>query len=184
MPPILKTTERLSLLELDESYLDVVMRLMSDPSVNEFFYGFQNLRTNAELRSYTSEYFFPPFSKTNAEFGFGGMAIHERASANTDVGDFVGITGFFPPPVHHQEFGPELIYVLGSAYHGRGCALEAAKAAIEYAQSMKDIVSLSLTTDAPNIGSRRVAEKLGFSEFGEIEAYGAEDMVFYTKNLR
>ena len=182
--PALRTTERLLLRELNESYLELITGMMSDPSVNKYFYGFQRIRNNAELSSYTSDYFFTPFSKTHAEFGIGGIAIHEHGTSTSNAGKFVGITGYFPPPNHHQEFGPELIYILRREYHGKGYAFEAANAAIEHARAVTDLEWLSLTTDAPNIGSRSVAEKLGFSEFGQVAAYGAEDMVFYTKKLR
>ena len=160
------------------------MDMMSDPIVNEYFYGFQRDRDIVELSSYTLDYFFSPFSKTQAKYGIGGIAIHELDPSSSNMGKFMGITGYFPPPSHHQEFGPELIYILRSEFHGKGYAYEAANAAIEYAQTETDIEWLSLTTDAPNIGSRNVAEKLGFSEFGPVAAYGAEDMVFYTKKLR
>ena len=64
--PALRTTERLLLRELNESYLELITGMTSDPSVNKYFYGFQRIRNNAELSSYTSDYFFTPFSKTHA----------------------------------------------------------------------------------------------------------------------
>jgi RimJ/RimL family protein N-acetyltransferase len=179
----LRTTERLLLRKLDESYLSAVSKMMRDPRVNEFFFGFQRVKDSADLPSYTSDYFFAPFAKNYAEFGIGGIAIHERNASSSDAGAFVGVTGFFPPPNHNPEFGPELLYVLGSEYHGKGYAFEAAKAAIELARSVPDLECLSLTTDAPNKASRGIAERLGFSEFGQVAAYGADDMVFYTKRL-
>jgi len=180
----LRTTTRLLLRELDGSYLESIAEMMREPRVNEYFYGFQRITNCAERLTYTSDYFLTPFSKTHAEFGIGGIAIHERGASASDVGAFVGITGFFPPTSHHLEFGPELVYVLGAGYHGKGYAFEATNAAIEIARAVTDLEWLSLTTDAPNRASRSVAEKLGFSEFGLVAAYGAEDMVFYTKKLR
>ena len=184
MMATLRTTERLLLRELNESDLDSVVEMMGDPRVNEYFYGFQRIENNADLPAYTSDYFFLPFAETQAEFGIGGIAIHERGASDSGVGAFVGITGFFPPPSHHREFGPELLYILGAGYHGKGYAFEAATAAIEIARAVPDLEWLSLTTDAPNQASRTIAEKLGFSEFGQVTAYDSEDMVFYTKKLR
>ena len=59
-----------------------------------------------------------------------------------------------------------------------------ADAAIAHARAVTTLEWLSLTTDAPNRASRSVAEKLGFSEIGQVAAYGADDMVFYAKQLR
>jgi RimJ/RimL family protein N-acetyltransferase len=181
---ILQTTERLLLRKLNENYLGSIINMMCDPRVNEYFYGFQRVKDSAQLNSYTLDYFFSPFAATYAEFGIGGIAIHERGTTDCGIEPFVGITGFFPPPNHNPEFGPELLYVLGSKYHGKGYAFEAAKATIELARAVPELKSLSLTTDAPNKASRGIAEKLGFCEFGQVAAYGAEDMVFYTKKLR
>ena len=180
----LRTTERLLLRKLNEKYLGSISEMMCDPRVNEYFYGFQRIKNSADLSSYTSDYFFSPFAETYAEFGIGGIAIHERDASDSGIGAFVGVTGFFPPPSHNPEFGPELLYILGSGYHGKGYAFEAAKAAIELARAVPELEWLSLTTDAPNKASRGIAEKLGFSEFGQVAAYGSEDMVFYTKKLR
>ena len=137
MMAALGITTRLSLRELDESYLEAVAEMMGDPRVNEFFYGFQSIKNSTELVSYTSTYFFKSFSKTHAEFGIGGLAIHERGASASDEGTFVGFTGFFPPTTHHPEFGPELVYILGPHCHGKGYAFEAANAAIEYARAVK-----------------------------------------------
>lgn len=179
-----RTTARLLLRELDESYLDSIAEMMRDPRVNEYFYGFQRIMNSADMPSYTSDYFFTPFSNTHAEFGIGGFAIHERGASAADESTFVGITGFFPPTSHHPEYGPELVYILGAGYHGKGYAFEAADAAIAHARAVTTLEWLSLTTDAPNRASRSVAEKLGFSEIGQVAAYGADDMVFYAKQLR
>jgi len=184
MMATLRITERLLLRKLDENYLASVSEMMRDPRVNEYFYGFQRIKDSDDLSSYTSDYFFSPFAKTHAEFGIGGIAIHERDAADSSMGAFIGLTGFFPPPSHNPEFGPELLYILDSKYHGKGYAFEAAKAAIELARAVPALEWLSLTTDAPNKASRGIAEKLGFSEFGQIAAYGAENMVFYTMKLR
>ncbi len=98
-----RTTARLLLRELDESYLDSIAEMMRDPRVNEYFYGFQRIKNSADMPSYTSDYFFTPFSNTHAEFGIGGFAIHERGASAADESTFVGITGFFPPTSHHWQ---------------------------------------------------------------------------------
>ncbi len=80
--------------------------------------------------------------------------------------------------------GPEILNVLCAEHHGKGYAVEAARTVIERVRETTDVTSMCLTTDAPNTGSRIVAEKLGFAEVAVVTAYGADDMVFYARDIR
>ena len=70
--------------------------------------------------------------------------------------------------------------MLASRYHGLGLVTEAVRAVLADAFDRCGVSRVRAYVDAPNIGSRRVAEKLGFQLQGQVHAYGSDDMVWYA----
>ena len=102
--------------------------------------------------------------------GYGIWAVEERASNKV-----IGRIGFFNP---EGWPGFELGWVLGRDYWGKGYASEGAKRALDYAfteMSKEHIISL---IHPNNLGSIRVAERLGERLEGRTELFGHEVLIY------
>lgn len=77
----------------------------------------------------------------------------------------IGFAGFWT----FQELGPEaqLLYALVAQHTGKGYATEIARALVGRARATGIHGELSSAVDAPNTGSIRVLEKVGFVRVGE-----------------
>ena len=89
-------------------------------------------------------------------------------------GDAVGTIGFaqHAPLAGHAELG----YWLRSDLCGRGLMTEAASAVVEYGFAVLGLHRIELRAAPPNVGSVRVAEKVGFTREGTLRhgARGAD----------
>ncbi|MEU3493413.1 GNAT family N-acetyltransferase [Kitasatospora cineracea] len=75
----------------------------------------------------------------------------------------------------HPEGGArELGYLFLPHAWGRGYATEACTAALDWLAGALPDTPVALTTQTANTASRRVAERLGFTELERFEEYGAE----------
>jgi len=99
-----------------------------------------------------------------ARDGFGLWIAEAR-----DGGGFVGVAGLV---VIEPAFGPELIYSLPPAQQGRGYATEASRAILAYAFDALGLARVPGRTDAPNLASARVLERLGMRFEGETLVHG------------
>lgn len=107
--------------------------------------------------------------------GYGFWAVIEKAS-----GRFVGEVGFadfkrdFDAPQDLELTGnhPEIGWALASAFHGKGFATEAVLAALGWGdRHLADTRTVCLI-DPDNLTSRRVAEKAGYRELGNLTYKG------------
>ena len=105
-----------------------------------------------------------------AESGFGLWGAWARDGSRL-VG-FAGLWHFREPP----EL--ELIYGVADDLCGRGYATEEAAAVVEYAVEALGMNVIRASTDAPNIASARVLDKLGF-RFVDRRMVGRLDTRFY-----
>jgi ribosomal-protein-alanine N-acetyltransferase len=88
--------------------------------------------------------------------GFGCWMLTHRAD-----GGFVGRSGLRRAQLDSGD-EVELGYALVTQYWGKGLATEMAKAIVEIGFERLELESLIALVDAPNLASRKVAEKLGF----------------------
>jgi len=72
----------------------------------------------------------------------------------------IGTVNFEIDPATHVAM---IGYAIARAHWGRGLATEAARAALEWAFAEHDLVEVWASTDAANVRSRRVLEKLGMT---------------------
>ncbi|WP_369931249.1 GNAT family N-acetyltransferase [Xanthomonas sp. NCPPB 2632] len=93
------------------------------------------------------------------------FAIRSKAT-----GEYVGETG----TAHFErDLGtdfdpyPESAWLLGASSHGKGYATEAAEAALRWFLRMKGPQRTVCIIDPQNVGSLRVAEKLGYLPIDE-----------------
>ena len=91
--------------------------------------------------------------------GFGMFVVEEKAS-----GKFVGRVGPFYPPVWP---GFEVGWGIASEFRGKGYAVEAARAAIDWSFATFDLDEIVHCIDPENVASQAVARRLGASQEGE-----------------
>ena len=96
--------------------------------------------------------------------GFGMFVVEEKAS-----GTFVGRVGPFYPPVWP---GFEVGWGVATEFRGKGYAVEAARAAIDWSFAMFELDRIIHCIDRENIASQGVARRLGASKDREIELFG------------
>lgn len=135
-----------------------------DPEVMRFIPG-GAIGDEAAIRNLLEKY-----ACAQAERGFSSWAVVERATESV-VGD-VGF-GIF------EETGEiEVGYTLARACWGRGFASEAARAALEAGLLHLDVTRIIAVVDVDNEPSLSVAERIGMTRNGAIEAHGRPHIVF------
>jgi len=102
--------------------------------------------------------------------GYGQWAIEERAS-----GRFIGRAGIINPA---DWPGPEVGYLLGRPWWGRGYATEAARAAMDWGFHEIGFTDLISLIDPLNHASIAVATRLGETLRGETEIMGHHVLVY------
>jgi RimJ/RimL family protein N-acetyltransferase len=109
--------------------------------------------------------------------GFGPWALLETAG-----GAFVGRVGLRWTAVAGAA-AVELAWTVDPDRQGRGFATEAAAAALELGRSeqIEEVVAL---VEAGNAASRRVAEKIGMGQEGEVEHAGLPHLVYKLRLRR
>jgi RimJ/RimL family protein N-acetyltransferase len=157
-------TERLTLRPFGEADVQAYFELSQDPDVMR----------------YVGDRRVPTFQETWravaglighwAMRGYGQWAIEERSS-----GQLIGRTGIINPA---DWPGPELGYLLGRAWWGRGYATEAAQAAMDWGFEQIRFGDLLSLIDPDNDASIAVATRLGESPRGETELWGRRVLVY------
>jgi RimJ/RimL family protein N-acetyltransferase len=97
--------------------------------------------------------------------GFGTWAVEDKSS-----GRLVGNVGFFNAwRALEPEFGedPEMGWIMAAETHGKGMAIEACKAALDWAEVNLDPTPMWAIIAPANEPSIKLAEKLGFHQVGE-----------------
>jgi len=176
-------TERLRLTPFSPAdFDDFVREMVSDPEVMRFYHSYTTALTAGERKAKAQADFLQHFESSRERCGYETWALRPREATGNGQHTLVGWAGIVESPVAPIELGPELQYMLASQYHGKGLATEAAGAVLGDAIDRCQIGRLRAYVDAPNIGSRRVLEKLGFQLQGRVTAYGSDDMVWYSLN--
>jgi ribosomal-protein-alanine N-acetyltransferase len=101
---------------------------------------------------------------------FGLWAVRLQREAR--IAGFAGIWPFRDPP----EF--ELLYGVAETHWGKGLAVEASQAVLEYCRDALSMTTMRASTDAANIASVRVLDRLGFAPVRRAVA-GGLDTLFY-----
>lgn len=106
--------------------------------------------------------------------GFGIWAVEERST-----GQLIGRVGCFEP---EGWPGFEIGYVLARPAWGKGYALEAARASLNYARTVLDRDDILSVIRPANVGSIRVATTLGAVRGESVDFFGAPaDLYRYPK---
>ncbi len=98
------------------------------------------------------------------KYGFGRFAVESR-----ETGKVIGFCGIKYIP---ELDLPELGYRFMKAYWGKGIGTEAAKVCVDFAREDLNMSKLIALIIPENIGSIRVAEKVGMTRGPKITIYG------------
>ena len=157
-------TERLRLRAFEERDFDAYAAMMGDPEVARY------LGTGRALDRMEAWRQMAMFLGHWQLRGYGVWAVEEKAT-----GAFVGRIGH-QYPEGFPDF--ELAYTLARPFWGRGYALEGARAARDYAWNVLGRERMVSIVRHANVGSRRVAERLGATLDGEVEFFGAPSLLY------
>lgn len=155
-------TPRLRLRHLARGDAGYVVDQLSDPTFVEFV-GDRGVRSEADAIAYMER---GPWA-TYAAHGFGAWAVERR-----DTPGVIGMVGLYQRATLDA---PDLGFGFLPAGRGRGLALEAAKAALDWgveAHGMRRV--LAITTDAHR-RSQRLLEKLGMRLEGRARIPGDDE---------
>jgi RimJ/RimL family protein N-acetyltransferase len=106
-----------------------------------------------------------------SDHGFGPWILIDK-----ETGEFAGRGGLAWTSVE-ETVQVELPWSIEPHLQGRGLATEAAAAAAEWARELKFAEAVALVLPS-NLASRRVAEKAGFEEDGEVIHAGLPHLLF------
>ncbi len=151
--------------------IDQVFRLASDPAVLQSIGGAPPSREDAwhRLLRYAGHW---------SLLGFGMFAVFERAT-NQFIGE-VGLADFQRDLGDHFDGVPEAAWVFTGRSHGKGFALEAMTAALDWFDRQA-VSSRSVCMIEPrNTASTRLAEKLGFTYYAR-GCYRSHDVYQYER---
>ena len=157
-------TERLTLRPFGEADVEPMFQMLQDPDVVHYV-GDRHVPTRQETWRMVAGWLGHWVLR-----GYGQWAIEERTS-----GQLVGRAGIINPA---DWPGPEVGYLLGKPWWGRGYATEGARAAMDWgfgAIGFDDLLSL---IDPANHASIAVATRLGESLRGETEIMGHRVQVY------
>lgn len=170
LPPVpILETERLILRGHRPGDFDTVHALWADPDVIEYITGRPSTAMESQIRllRYIGHW---------AAYGFGCWLVEEK-----ETGNFVGDVGFgtlmrdMDPPVTGM---PEIGWVLAKAYHGKGYATEAARAALDWGDAHFGKTDTFCIFHPDNPGSIRVAEKLGYRYWQTAQYMGGDTPIY------
>jgi RimJ/RimL family protein N-acetyltransferase len=157
-------TERLALRPLREADVEPLYAIMQDPDVMRYI-GDRQIPTLQDtwrgVAAWIGHW---------ALRGYGLWAVEERGS-----GDLIGRIGLHYPIGWP---GPEVGYMLGKRWWGRGYATEAATGAMDWGFETIGFDRLISLIDPGNAASIGVATKLGESLAGETELYGKRVLIY------
>jgi RimJ/RimL family protein N-acetyltransferase len=163
--PLAFHTARLVVQRLDERHLEDLVRLYAEPAVTEWFGGGA---TRDEVVAWLASTVEPHWE----DHGFGLYAAYERQGPPSPA-TFVGRAGLKVAArdvcdALGERDAVELLYALMPGKWGRGCATEIGRMLAGLALGPLDLESVIAYALPDNARSRRVLEKCGFSEEGEV----------------
>lgn len=160
-------TPRLRLRKFRGTDLDPYAEMSADPEVMKFIGTGVTLNRNEAWRSMAAMLGHWQL------LGYGMWAVELR-----QTGAFIGRAGFLDPPGWP---GVELGWLLGRAHWGQGYAIEAARAALDYAFTVLGRERVISLIREGNDRSVRVAEKLGGRYAGDVELLGSKARVYEVR---
>lgn len=169
MNPILET-DRLLLRELNLGDVPFILTLLNSPGWLKYI-GDRGVKNEEQAKDYLLN---GPL-KSYKENGFGLYLVEERISKLP-----IGLCGLLKRETLEN---PDLGFAFLLDYMGKGFALEAANAVLEYTKSelkMPTILAIVLPNNQPSI---KLLEKLGFQYQKTLQVKEGEDLSLFQVNL-
>jgi RimJ/RimL family protein N-acetyltransferase len=158
------TSTHLAFERLDEAHYHDLVAMHADPVQMAYLGG---VRDAAATRAYLDRNL-----KHWAEHNFGLWMLRDRAD-----GRMAG-RGMLRTIDLEGQRDVEIGYSLAPEYWGRGWGTEIAVTCLERGQNELGLTTMIAITEAGNLGSRRLLEKLGFSFERELEMNGGRQTVY------
>jgi RimJ/RimL family protein N-acetyltransferase len=154
-------TKRLSLCRLTSDDLNGLAAMFTSPDVWRYGYGRGLTRVETEA-------FLTRQLKLWSEFGFGGCGVREVVGREVVGRDLVGVVGLSVPMVA-QELLPAVTvgWLFSPTVWGKGYAAEATTAVLDQAFTTMALDRVGCVTNAENLRSVRLADRLGMSVIAE-----------------
>jgi len=162
---LITRTERLFIRHLTEADIPALASLWTDPEVTRFMGGPRDFEKVSG--SFKEDLLSPP-PKLDL------WPVIERAS-----GEVVGHCGLLPKTVDGQD-EIELVYLMATAFQGRGFATEAALALLGHAFQKLGLTRLVSLIDPANTASERVASKAGMKHSTDTVRPGGKTLRVYS----
>lgn len=151
-------TDRLLVRETVVEDVDCFYRIYEEPSVTAY------MEALCEDRDEEIAYIESYIEKVYAFYGYGMWTVLEKAS-----GEVIGRAGISWREGYDL---PELGFVIGVPWQGRGYALEVCEGILEYAGETLEMKKIQALVRPGNERSVRLCGKLGFKQCGETETDG------------
>lgn len=161
-------TDRLLVRETTVKDVESFYRIYEEPSVTAY------METLCEEKDEETAYIESYTETVYAFYGYGMWTVLEKAS-----GEVIGRAGISWREGYDL---PELGFVIGVPWQGRGYALEVCEGILNYAQETLEMKEIQALVRPGNERSIKLCNKLGFMPGGETMAEGVGHLVF-TKEL-
>lgn len=158
-------TGRLTLRPLSSDDSDRLHEIFIEPGVRRYLFD------DEILPKEDVEGFIQQSAESFDKEGYGLWAIVPRGE-NT----IAGVCGYW---FFHKPPELELLYLLSENHWSKGLAVEASQAVMEYGFDRLGFTRVQASTDAPNLASVRVMEKLGM-RFLKRETLAGLETIFYA----
>lgn len=157
-------TNRLLVRETTVEDVDAFYRIYAEPSIT------MHMDTLCKDRDEEIAYIEDYIEKAYAFYGYGMWTVLEKAG-----GEVVGRAGISWREGYDL---PELGFLIGVPWQGRGYAYEVCTAILDYAREELEMTQVQALVRPGNERSVRLCEKLGFLPDGETEVEGIKHLVF------
>lgn len=143
--------------------VEAFYQIYSEPSITEYM---DRLYENPEEeRAYAQDY----IDQVYCFYNFGIWTVVERES-----GEVIGRAGICYREGYET---PELGFVIGVPWQGRGYAAEVCQGILEYAREELGMTEILVFVQPRNLASIHVCDKLGMGNLGRVELQGQEYIV-------
>lgn len=158
------TSPHLAFERLTEAHYDDLLRMHADPVQMSYLGGVRDAEATTAYLSRNLKHW--------AEFDFGLWMLRDRVDgrmAGRGMLRRIELTG---------QVDVEVGYSLYPEYWGRGWGTEIASTCLEQGQNQLGLTTMIAITEAGNMVSRRLLEKLGFAFERELEMNGAQQTIY------
>ncbi|MDE6404247.1 MAG: GNAT family N-acetyltransferase [Lachnospiraceae bacterium] len=163
LPWEILTTERCAVRETTVEDVDCFYRIYAEPSITKYM---ENLFADRDEEvAYTKDY----IEKVYAFYGYGMWTVLDK-----EGGGVIGRAGISWREGYDL---PELGFVFGVPWQGRGYAYEVCSAILAYARKELLMERVQALVQPGNERSLRLCEKLGFAVSGESEVDGKRHLL-------